>query len=129
MALPPYRQLAYAPDATVYDGAHWQGYQRNRQDIITFLVEVAGEEVLAARLAEYGMVAAEFRNLASRSLRRRVGVLGTFSSRSRDLVGGIQRATSLPLGQGYYADQIRRWRDDPAWDMQITAAAVAVLLE
>jgi len=91
--------------------------QRNRRDIREFLVEAASEEVLAARLAEYGMEQSEFIDLLAD---RCDGVWVYLRYVLHELRLGLRHPdelTSLPSGlRDYYADQIRRWRDDPAWD-------------
>ena len=90
--------------------------QRNQRDIGAYLAKAAHEDVLAARLAEAGMDAAEFTGLLAQ---RCGGVWVYLRYVLNELRFGLRRPDEigdLPSGlRDYYADQIRRWRQDPAW--------------
>lgn len=89
---------------------------RNRRDIDEYLAREAADVVLAARLAEAGMDPAAFTAvLAERS----GGVWVYLRYVLDELRIGLRRpdeVPGLPAGlHSYYADQVRRWRQDPAW--------------
>ena len=91
--------------------------KRNQRIFTSYLAKAAREDVVAARLAEAGMDAAEFIGL----LGRRCGGVWVYLRYVLDeLRFGLRRPDEigdLPSGlRDYYADQIRRWRQDPAWD-------------
>ncbi len=90
--------------------------QRNRKDIGAYLAKAVHEDVLAARLADAGMDAAEFIGLVAE---RCTGVWVYLRYVLNELRFGLRRPdeiADLPSGlRNYYADQIRRWRQDPAW--------------
>jgi hypothetical protein len=90
---------------------------RNADDIRRYLDKAAGEELLAARLAEAGTDQALFtEQLAQRSggvwvYLRYVLEEVRLGLRAPDAIQGLP-ARLLD----YYADQIRRWKQDPAWN-------------
>ncbi len=90
--------------------------QRNQRDICAYLAKAVHEDVLAARLAEAGMDAAEFNSLLAK---RCGGVWVYLRYVLNELRFGLRRPDEigdLPSGlRDYYADQIRWWRQDPAW--------------
>ena len=90
---------------------------RNVRDIGEFLTRLAGEEVLADRLAEALTAPTDFVRL----LAERCGGVWVYLRYVLDeLRLGLRRAdaaSDLPYGlHGYYADQIRCWQRDPAWE-------------
>ena len=90
---------------------------RNRRDIDDYLADVAGDEVLAARLAQSGTNPAAFTALLAE---RCGGVWVYLRYVLHELRIGLRRpdeVSALPAGlDSYYADQVRRWQQDPAWD-------------
>ena len=102
---------------------------RNRDDIRQFLREAVSEDVLAARLAEAGIDPAAF---AAELAARCGGVWVYLRYVLQELRIGLRQPAAiseLPSGlRGYYADQIRIWQDDPAWDTVLlpVAATLAV---
>jgi hypothetical protein len=90
---------------------------RNRRDIREFLTKTAGEEVLAARLAEASIDPADFVAVLAE---RCEGVWVYLRYVLQELRIGLRRPDAigdLPSGLwNYYVAQIRYWQDDPAWD-------------
>ena len=90
--------------------------QRNEDDILKYLAKAVVEDVLAARLAQAGAGQADFTDLLAKRcggvwvyLRYVLSEL-RFGLRQPDEIG------DLPPGlRDYYADQIRRWQQDPSW--------------
>jgi len=91
--------------------------QRNLDDIGEFLAKALDDRVLAAKLAEARISAAEFAGVLAE---RCDGVWIYLRYVLDELRRGLRRADAvshLPFGLwNYYADQIRRWQHDPAWD-------------
>ena len=91
--------------------------QRNTRDILEFLTEAAGEEILAARLAEARMDPDGFVSMLAE---RCEGVWVYLRYVLDELRIGLRRPDvmdDLPSGLwNYYAAQIRRWQRDAAWD-------------
>jgi hypothetical protein len=90
---------------------------RNRRDIDQFLTHATAEQILAARLAEADVDPAEFiGTLADRC----DGVWVYLVYVLEELRIGLRRPDALgdlPSGlRDYYADQLRRWRQDSVWD-------------
>jgi hypothetical protein len=89
---------------------------RNQRDISSYLTKAIQGDVLAARLAEAGIDAAKFTDLLAK---RCGGVWIYLRYVLNELRLGVRRPDEigdLPFGlRNYYADQIRRWRHDPAW--------------
>ena len=104
------------PDAPVMTVRIAKEDPRNQRDIGAYLAKAAHEDVLAARLAEAGMDAAEFTGLLAQ---RCSGVWVYLRYVLNELRFGLRRPDEigdLPSGlRNYYADQIRRWHQDPAW--------------
>ena len=90
---------------------------RNRDDIRAFLTEAVAGELLAARLADADLDPAEFTDLLAYHCD---GVWVYLRYVLQELRLGLRRPdamSDLPSGlREYYADQIRRWQRDPAWD-------------
>jgi hypothetical protein len=90
---------------------------RNRRDIREFLTKAAGEEVLAARLAEASIDPADFVAVLAE---RCEGVWVYLRYVLQELRIGLRRPDAigdLPSGLwNYYVAQIRYWQNDPAWD-------------
>ena len=90
---------------------------RNRRDIREFLTKAAGEEVLAARLAEVSIDPADFVAVLAE---RCEGVWVYLRYVLQELRIGLRRPDAigdLPSGLwNYYVAQIRYWQNDPAWD-------------
>src|SRR5579863_9282922 len=89
---------------------------RNRRDIEEFLAAEAGEVVLAARLTEAGTDPAAF----TTALADRCGGVWVYLRYVLDeLRIGLRHpdeVSALPAGlDSYYADQVRSWQQDPAW--------------
>ena len=103
-----------APSATVRIAKE---DQRNLRDIREYLAKAAREDVLATCLAQAGMDAAGFIDLLAR---RCSGVWVYLRYVLDELRFGQLRPdeiSDLPFGlRNYYAYQIRRWRQDAAWD-------------
>ncbi|MGH3188757.1 MAG: hypothetical protein ACRDOL_16110 [Streptosporangiaceae bacterium] len=122
------------PDGTYIVGTYRTGYSpgcpdspsrtlligrndsRNQDDIRQFLQKATAKDVLAAKLAEAGTGPAEIIDqLASRS----AGVWVYLRYVLEELRLGLRHPSTvgdLPSGLwNYYADQIRRWQQDPAW--------------
>ena len=90
---------------------------RNRRDIDEYLADAAGEEVLAARLAQAGADPAEFTACWRSGAAASGFTCGTCCTSCGSGCGARMRSATLPAGlRSYYADQIRRWQQDPAWD-------------
>jgi hypothetical protein len=91
--------------------------QRNASDITSFLGKAATEEVLAARLAEASINPAQF---AAMLAERCDGVWVYLRYVLQEIRLGLRPPGTigdLPSGlHDYYADQIRRWRQDADWD-------------
>ena len=91
--------------------------QRNRYDILAFLAKAATEDVMAAHLAEAGVDPAEFISLLAE---RCDGVWIYLRYVLQELRIGLRqpgKISDLPSGlREYYANQIRLWQQDPAWD-------------
>jgi hypothetical protein len=91
--------------------------QRNTSDIASFLCEAVTEDVLAARLAEASTDPARF---AAMLAERCDGVWVYLRYVLQEIRLGLRppgTVSDLPSGLlRYYADQIRHWRQDPAWD-------------
>jgi hypothetical protein len=90
--------------------------QRNHLDISAYLAKAVHEDILRDRLAEAGMDAAAFTGvLASRC----DGVWIYLRYVLNEVRSGLRRPDemgNLPSGlRNYYADQVRRWRQDQAW--------------
>jgi hypothetical protein len=89
---------------------------RNRRDIQEFLTKAAGEEVLAARLAEASIDPADFVAVLAE---RCEGVWVYLRYVLQELRIGLRRPDAigdLPFGLwNYYVAQIRYWQNDPAW--------------
>ena len=89
---------------------------RNRHDIDEYLAGQAAEEVLAARLAEAGTDPAAFTAVLAQ---RCGGVWVYLRYVLQELRIGLRRpdeVSDLPAGlHSYYADQVRRWQQGPAW--------------
>ena len=90
---------------------------RNRRDIREFLTRAAGEEVLAARLAEASIDPADFVAVLAE---RCEGVWVYLRYVLQELRIGLRQPDAigdLPSGLwNYYVAQIRHWQNDPAWD-------------
>ena len=90
---------------------------RNTGDIHDFLSSAAEEEVLAARLAEAGM---DPESLVEVLTERCGGVWVYLRYVLQEIRLGVRppdTISDLPSGlRDYYADQIRRWQKDPAWE-------------
>ena len=108
------------------------GDQRNLDDITAFLAAATREKVLAARLAAARMDPAGFTGLLAS---RCGGVWVYLRYVLEELRLGLRQPgeiSSLPGGlRGYYADQIDRWRRDPAWETELLPllATLAVAAE
>ena len=90
---------------------------RNRRDINGYLAAQADEEVLAARLAQAGTSPEAFTAL----LAQRCGGVWVYLRYVLEEVRlGLREpgaVANLPVGLwSYYAEQIRRWQGDPAWE-------------
>ena len=89
---------------------------RNQRDIADYLADQAAEEVLAARLAKAGTDPVAFTALLAE---RCGGVWVYLRYVLHELRIGLRRpdeVSDLPVGlHSYYADQIRHWEQDPAW--------------
>ena len=89
---------------------------RNRRDIGEYLANEATEKVLAALMAETGSDPAEFAGLLGE---RCGGVWVYLRYVLHELRIGLRRPdeiSGLPAGlRNYYANQVRRWQQDPAW--------------
>ena len=100
---------------------------RNRRDIYDYLAIESEEEVLAARLAEVGADPAEFASLLAE---RCGGVWVYLRYVLHELRIGLRRpdkVSGLPAGlRNYYAEQVRGWRQDPAWRV-VTLPLLATL--
>jgi hypothetical protein len=105
------------PDAPTLTVRITKDDQRNVADVREFLESAAGEETLAARLAEASMDPAEFVSVLAEHCD---GVWVYLRYVLEELRLGLRRPgaiADLPSGLGgYYAAQIRRWHDDPEWD-------------
>jgi len=102
---------------------------RNRGDISAFLAGAAAEEVLAARLADAGIVPAEFTGVLAERCDGVWVYLRYVVDEVRIGLRPPDAVADLPTGlREYYADQIRRWQRDPAWDSGLLplAATLAV---
>jgi hypothetical protein len=100
---------------------------RNRRDIGEFLAAAAEEAVLAARLAEAGADGGAFAAV----LAERCGGVWVYLRYVLDeLRIGLRRpdeVSTLPAGlRNYYADQVRRWQQDPDWRI-VTLPLLATL--
>jgi hypothetical protein len=106
-----------SPHATLRIGQH---DPRNRHDIRAFLIKAAAEGVLAARLAEANLDVAEFTDMLAD---RCDGVWIYVQYVLQELRLGLRRSNAivnLPAGlRDYYADQIRRWQRNPAWNREL----------
>jgi hypothetical protein len=108
------------------------GDQRNLDDITAFLAAATRERVLAARLAAARMDPDGFTGLLAS---RCGGVWVYLRYVLEELRLGLRQPgeiSSLPGGlRGYYADQIDRWRRDPAWETELLPllATLAVTAE
>jgi hypothetical protein len=105
------------PDAPTLHLRIDENSQQNRDDISVFLAKAVRKDELAKQLAEVGLDAASFVSL----LADRCGGVWVYLRYVLDeLRIGLRRPdeiTDLPPGlQRYYADQIRRWQHDSAWD-------------
>ena len=104
------------PDAPVKTVRIAKDDQRNQRDIGAYLAKAAHEDVLAARLADADMDAAEFIDLLAL---RCAGIWVYLRYVLNELRFGLRRPSEisdLPTGlRDYYADHIRRWRRDQAW--------------
>lgn len=102
---------------------------RNSDDIRQFLDNAVREDILAARLAQ---VSADPARFAAELAGRCGGVWVYLRYVLEELRIGLRQPAAiseLPSGlRGYYADQIRTWQDDPAWDQVLlpVAATLAV---
>jgi hypothetical protein len=90
---------------------------RNLADINEYLAAEVGREPLASVLARAGVAPEEFANL----LAGRCGGVWVYLRYMLEEVRLELRSpgevASLPAGlRGYYGGQLRRWRDDAAWD-------------
>lgn len=94
--------------------------QQNRDDIHVFLTKAVSDQPLAKQLAEADLTEARFVSL----LVERCGGIWIYLRYVLDeLRIGLRRPDELddlPPGlQKYYANQIRRWQKDPAWDSEL----------
>ena len=104
------------PDAPFWTVPIAKNDQRNQGDVRAYLIKATHQDVIAARLADAGMDAEQFTGLLARRcngvwvyLRYVLNEL-RYGLRAPDQIG------DLPADlRNYYADQIRRWRQDPAW--------------
>jgi hypothetical protein len=92
----------------------------NRDDIRVFLTKAVRDQRLIKQLAEAGLPATRFVSL----LAERCGGIWVYLRYVLDeLRIGLRRPDELddlPPGlQEYYANQIRRWQNDPAWDSEL----------
>jgi hypothetical protein len=89
---------------------------RNRDDIDEYLASESAEEVLAEQLARAGADPARFADLLAQ---RCGGVWVYLRYVLQELRIGLLRPDEidgLPSGlRNYYAAQVRRWQEDPAW--------------
>jgi hypothetical protein len=89
---------------------------RNGRDIGDYLADQASEEVLAARLAQAGTSPSAF---TAQLAERCGGVWVYLRYVLHELRIGLRRpdeVSALPAGlDSYYADQVRLWQRDPAW--------------
>jgi hypothetical protein len=103
---------------------------RNGEDIRSYLTRAANEEVLAPVLARAGMPSALLAEVLSV---RCDGVWVYLRYVLQELRLGLRQpgaVADMPVGLwAYYADEVRGWRHDPAWDGELlpllTALAVA----
>ena len=91
--------------------------QRNSSDICEFLAKAVVEEVLAAKLAQAGMDRGAFTSVLAE---RCGGIWVCLRYVLQEVRLGLRlpdTIAGLPTGlRDYYADQIRRWQKDPAWN-------------